>query len=444
MRKMLGEDLEPFLHALSDPATGLRVNTLRTSPESFQRLNPFPLERLEFPPESFLVRGDARPGKHPLHTAGVFYLQDPGAMAVGAIVDPAPGERVLDIAAAPGGKATHLAARMRNQGVLIANDVHRQRARELTSNVERCGITNTLVTSIPPERLVEHFGAWFDRVLLDAPCSGESMFPKSRSAREEWSEASVAGCATRQRDIIARAAALVRPSGLLVYSTCTFGCEENEEVVSDFLDTQSDFAPEPLSTFPGASPGWVGGGAGAAAANIVRLWPHRSPGAGHFIAAFRRGGDEAPEATGGGHGNVPPEAKRMYEAFLANALPEMQIPEDRLLLRGTELFQLPEGAPDMRGLDLIRPGLWLGSVRPGRFEPSHSLALAINPGTPAARVELEIDDGRVQRFLRGEALESPGPPGWHIVAVGGFSIGWGKRTGSTLKNHFPKGLRWQG
>jgi NOL1/NOP2/sun family putative RNA methylase len=445
MRSMLGDELDLFLEALADPPRGLRVNTLRVAPERFRHESPFELEPLGYPPEGFLVRGDSRPGKHPLHAAGVFYLQDPGAMVVGGMVDPGPGERVLDLAAAPGGKSTHMAARMRNQGVLIANDVHRQRAQELASNMERCGVTNALVTSVSADRLVQQFGSSFDRVLLDAPCSGESMFHKSRAARVDWSPAAVAGCATRQHELMPKAAALVRPGGTLVYSTCTFSSEENEEVVSAFQESCPEFELVPPPAVPGASPGRMGEQPGAAPPDhTVRLWPHRVPGAGHFVAIFRRRNQEDAVPVTPWEPNAPGEAIRLLRSFLMEALPEVEIDQDRILIRGTELFQLPRGAPEMRGVNVVRPGLWLGTVHPRRFEPSHALALAVEPTEAAARLDLEMDDQRVKRFLTGHTVESSGPSGWVIVSAGGFALGWGKRVGSTVKNHFPKGLRWRG
>jgi 16S rRNA C967 or C1407 C5-methylase (RsmB/RsmF family) len=247
MSSLLGSDLDEFLSRLRDPPEGLRVNTLRLRPEKLRQMVPFALEPLGVAPEGFTLDRGVRAGRHPYHAAGLYYLQDPGALAVGAMVDPQPGERVLDLAAAPGGKATHLAARMAGRGLLVANDVSRGRARELSGNLERCGVRNAAVLAESAPRLVEHFGAYFDRVLLDAPCSGESMFHKSTAARVAWSEAAVAGCARRQVELLGAAAELTRPGGLLVYSTCTFSLDENELAVARFLEEHTDFVPVELA-----------------------------------------------------------------------------------------------------------------------------------------------------------------------------------------------------
>jgi NOL1/NOP2/sun family putative RNA methylase len=441
---MLGDEAEPFFRALTDPPAGLRVNTLRLTPERFRAMAPFPLEPLAFPSEGFRVDDGARPGRHPYHAAGLYYLQDPGAMAVAALLDPRPGERVLDLAAAPGGKATHLAARMRGEGILVANDVQPARTRELTGNLERCGVANALVTREPVERLADHFGAWFDRVLLDAPCSGEAMFHKSEAARSEWSPASVAGCARRQTDLLNDAARLVRPGGTLVYSTCTFSPEEDEEVVARFLRDHAGWEPVTLPTVPGAQPArsdWVPEEIRDDRLRLaVRLWPHRVTGAGHFVAGFRRltGEDEEPHVLA--DRGVPQSARASWEAFRSETLGGA-VNDGTLELRGQELYRLPTGTPALGRLRVERPGLWLGTVHAARFEPAHPLALAARPADFADTVALTADDPAVHAYLRGETLGSAGRPGWVAVCVDGFALGWGKRVGGTIKNHYPKGLR---
>ena len=436
---LLAEEVKAFLEALATPPPGLRVNEVRLAPEAFEALVPFRAEPLAYPPAGFTVGPDERPGAHPYHAAGLYYLQDPGAMAVAALVAPRPGERVLDLAAAPGGKTTHLAALMRNEGVLVANDVSAKRARELVGNVERCGVRNAIVLSESAGRLADFFGAAFDRVLLDAPCSGESMFHKSAAAREGWSEAGVAGCARRQADLIARAGEMVRPGGLLVYSTCTFSVEENEEVAAGFL-AGGDFEPAALPEVPGAEA--VGARASGGEPTAFRLWPHRVPGAGHFVAAFRRtrGGDE--DRWESAAPDLPPGIARDWQAFGDGAYAGYLDERAQLTQHGADLFALPPGAPDLRGLRVLRAGLHCGTLRPGRFEPAHALALGIPPS--ASTLDLEAGDRRVDLYLRGHPIAAPGNPGWIPVAVDGFALGWGKRVGGTVKNHYPKGLRRRG
>jgi NOL1/NOP2/sun family putative RNA methylase len=512
MARLLGPQLDEFLTALGCPDEGLRVNTLRLTPRQFEKIAPFAVVALPFPPEGFLLRPEVRAGRHPYHAAGLYYLQDPSAMAVGALVDPRPGECVLDLAAAPGGKTTHLAARMENTGLLVANDVHRGRAQELAGNLERCGVRNTMVVSERADRLVDRFRGYFDRVLVDAPCSGESMFHKSAAALAGWNIDAVEGCARRQSDLLRTAADMVAPGGLLVYSTCTFAEEENEQVVENYLSGYADFELAALPMVPGSesvgiaagiegfpaasghrraggSPTGLGCGDGGAAAaesasdaegarvpsaddrkeaqgrdaelrerpassmdggeapgtGVYRFWPHRYPGAGHFVAAFRRAGEQS---TGGCGGSVRewretarPESLSLLERFRSEVYPEMSLDVGRVIEMGGELFELPEAGPLLRGLSIVRPGLWLGSIRPGRFEPAHALALAISPSTATDRLDLARDDPRVELYLAGHTLDSEGPPGWLPVTVDGFALGWGKRVGRTVKNHYPKGLR---
>ncbi|MCA9969861.1 MAG: RsmB/NOP family class I SAM-dependent RNA methyltransferase, partial [Anaerolineales bacterium] len=255
MRRLLGEEFAAFAASYAQPAhVGLRVNTLKISPADFSSKTPFALEPVgAYEPAGFRVLGDAQPGAHPHHAAGLYYLQEPSAMAVAALLDPQPGERVLDLAAAPGGKATHLIARMADRGLLVANDVDRTRVRDLAENLERWGARNVLITNNTPEQLADHFGAVFDRVLVDAPCSGEGMFRKQGGF--DWSEAMVLACARRQTAVLDTAARLVRPGGLLAYATCTFSPEEDEGVVGRFLAAFPDFELQPAPALSGTAPG---------------------------------------------------------------------------------------------------------------------------------------------------------------------------------------------
>jgi 16S rRNA C967 or C1407 C5-methylase (RsmB/RsmF family)/NOL1/NOP2/fmu family ribosome biogenesis protein len=463
MQRLLGDEFPAFLAACAGPpVAGLRANTLKLDVHLLNIV--YPLIRYAdglsqpsaFPwcPSGFPLLPGAQSGKHPFHAAGLYYLQDPSAMAVAELLAPQPGERVLDLAAAPGGKTTHIAALMRSQGLLVANEIHPRRVWELAENLERCGVTHAAVLNETPERLADHFGAFFDRVLLDAPCSGEGMFRKSESARQAWTPELVRSCALRQAAILEAAARLARPGGILAYSTCTFAPEENEAVIAGFLHGHPEFELLESARFPGFTPGrgdWLEDGAGEALPlqRTVRLWPHQGGPEGHFIAVLQRqgGGREAapPQARKPRGGRLSAEVKTAFGKFWQDTL-LLPAPQDRLALHGAYLYRVPEGLRDLAGLKVIHPGWWLGEMKKARFEPSHGLALGIKAENARRTVDLSVQDAPA--YLRGETLSAEGEPGRVLVTVrvagNSFPLGWGKRVGSSIKNAYPKGLRWPG
>ncbi len=403
--------------------------------------------------------GEARPGKHPYHLAGLYYLQDPSATAPVELLDPQPGERILDLSAAPGGKSTHIAARrLQGQGLLVANEVINKRAWELAGNLERWGATNVAITAEAPEKLAERWPGYFDAVLVDAPCSGEGMFRRPGTARDaarrEWSPALVEGCAVRQDAILEQAAALVRPGGRLVYSTCTFAPDEDEGTVARFLDRHPEFVLVEPPARPGFDPGrpeWHPSGSlptelqRPELARCVRLWPHRVPGEGHFAALLHKA-DGVSQPAPDARRTAPPlhrSVREAYEAFLAEVFvtPPAQGP---LGMSGAYLYALPDDLPDLAGLRYLHPGWWLGEVKKDRFEPSHALALGARAGDLRRVADFPVGSGDLLAYLRGETTLSPGEDGWTLVAVDGFPLGWGKRVGGRLKSHYPKGLRIMG
>ncbi len=486
MAALLGDEYPAFLASYDTPASvGLRVNTLKIGVEAFLRLAPFDLRPVPWCPAGFVVitsppapllegetsppapllSGEGRltppslagkgagglgPGKHPYHAAGLYYLQEPSAMAVAELLDPQPGERVLDLAAAPGGKATHIASLMQGQGLLIANEIHPQRAWELAGNLERWGARHVAVTNETPERLAERFPGFFDRVLVDAPCSGEGMMRRGEAARREWTPELVRGCALRQVAILEQAARLVRPGGRLIYATCTFNPEENEGTIARFLERHPEFALIEPQCRPGFSPGrpdWLSGQAPGTSrsslARAVRLWPHLAAGEGHFIAVLTRADDAptAPPPRPWRPAAVPRPVAAAYRAFCAAHLTAPPAVE-HLALVGSYLYALPPGLPDLTGLRYLHPGWWLGTIKKDRVEPSHALALGLNCQDAQRVLDLPADDPALAAYLRGETLTSCGEEGWTLVAVDGFPIGWARRTAGRLRNHYPKGLRW--
>ena len=457
MQSLLGSDYAAFLAAYQQPpVTGLRLNTLKLSKAAWETLSPYPLSPVPWCPTGFTIPpGETGggspvplPGKHPFHAAGLYYLQDPSAMAAAELLAPQPGERVLDLAAAPGGKTTHLAALMAGEGLLVANEIHPQRAWDLAENLERCAVRNAAILNETPARLANHFGAYFDRVLLDAPCSGEGMFRKSPIARHEWKPGLPQACALRQGEILNQAARLVSPGGWLAYTTCTFAPEENEMVIDRFLNDHPSFelGGMPHHTgFEPAHPEWVGSPATHPLERAVRLWPHYLNGEGHFIAMLHKaaGADQTASRPKPFSPRRPDkEAHQHFTTFWEQCM--TCPPPERLHLSGAYLYQLPPDLPALGSLNQLHPGWWLGAFKTGRFEPAHALALGLPASQAQRRCDFAPDDPQLLAYLRGSSLPIPGEAGWVLVTVAGYPLGWGKRSAGVIKNLYPRGLRWQG
>jgi NOL1/NOP2/sun family putative RNA methylase len=446
MQTLLGDEYIDFLASYDQaPSVGLRVNTLKLTPDQFSRIAPYPLTPIPWSPSGFIIPPDERPGKHPYHAAGLYYIQDPAAQSVAELLLPQPGERILDLSAAPGGKTTHIASLMKNRGVLVANDIHSKRVHDLAKNIERWGAQNVVILNETPPRLVEHFGSFFDRVLVDAPCSGEGMFRKDPAARVEWTPKLVESCAIRQDAILMDAARLVRPGGRLVYSTCTFAPEEDEQTIARFLVGHPDFEilePPQFTGFSSGRPDWIGEDVYPEFSNTVRLWPHKALGEGHFVAVLQckeRGFLEEPRSWT--PTPIPRDAQTYFDDFAESTL-NWRPPQTRLALLGSHLYLLPEGATDLRGLHVIHWGWWLGTIKTKRFEPSHALGMGIKAEDARQRVDFFANDPETMAYLHGEVIPSSGKNGWVLVTVDGFPLGWGKRVQGRLKSHSPKWLRW--
>lgn len=362
-------------------------------------------------------------------------------MAVGALAAPEPKMRVLDLCAAPGGKTTHLAGYLKGQGILVANEIHAGRAKILAQSVERAGITNCIVTNETPARLAERFPAYFDCIVVDAPCSGEGMFRKEEIAVTEWTPDAPRKCAERQAEILDTAASMLKPNGKLVYSTCTFAPEENEGSVQRFLERHSEFSivgvPE-QRYFSQGRPEWIENGS-PELAKTCRLFPHKLSGEGHFAAVLHKLRDEtAPTAE-------PPLAKCLHEipqAYHTFERDTLTKHFAHLIRGGDTLWAIPEAMPDVSGLRVLRQGLQLGTVKKGRFEPSHALALALRADDVQRVCSLTAE--QTIPYLCGQTIPFDGENGWTLVLTDGFSVGWGKVSDGVLKNHYPKGLRWHG
>ena len=451
MKQMLGREYDAFIASYDkERSQGLRVNGLKTDPAEFAKTAPFSLNPVAWAAEGFAYGAEDRPGRHPYHDAGVYYIQEPSAMIAASLLNPQPGEMILDLCAAPGGKSTQAAARLSGEGLLVSNEIHPARAKILSQNIERMGIRNAVVTNEDSGRLTKYFPAFFDGIIVDAPCSGEGMFRKDETAVTEWSPENVRRCAGRQQEILENAAMMLKPGGRLVYSTCTFAPEEDEQAIGRFLEAHPEFALEETPDYPGLSHGVPAWGAGVTDGieKTVRIWPHRTEGEGHYAALLRKTGE--PESVKRKYPASMKDKKLLavYEDFCKEIFiePKKWTADSTMTMFGDQLYRTPEEMVDFKGLRVLRPGLQMGEFKKNRFEPSHALALALHPSEVKQNVNLSADAPETAAYLRGETIqlsEEDAGKGWCLVSVDGYSLGWGKKSGGTLKNHYPKGLRKQ-
>ncbi len=419
MKIQLGQEYPAFLESLERPrAVALRMNPLKGPVPNLS----FVKEPVPWEPMGHYYDIEERPGLHPFHDAGVYYMQEASAMAPVVLLDPQPGENICDLCAAPGGKTTQIAGKMAGSGFLLCNEINPKRAKILSRNIERMGVANALVTNEHPQNLAQKYGGFFHRVLVDAPCSGEGMFRKEEAAVTDWSEETVSMCANRQKEILRSAASLLRPGGRLVYSTCTFAPEENEQVISSFLQEHPEFSPE-FAEAPWFTPGING---------TFRMWPHKLLGEGHFAAVLRKAEAEEDAVPLESSVNLP----KQWLDFAKDL--GISLPEGKAVMFGSSLYWTPASMPSLRGIRVLRPGLELGEVKKDRFEPAHALALWLK--TAAREGNFPADSWKIKAYLHGETVPSE-KSGWCLVKVDGYSIGWGKGDKTVLKNHYPKGLR---
>lgn len=467
MKAFLGNEWDDFLYSYDNNRfQALRFNTLKVqSPEERMRilkvLGISSDKRVSWANEAYYFDENVRPGKHPYHEMGLYYIQEPSAMSAAALLAPKPGMRVLDLCAAPGGKSTQLATYLGDSGLLVSNEINTQRSRILSQNIERMGIKNAIVTNEDSFVLASHFPGFFNAIQVDAPCSGEGMFRKLPEAIEQWSIENVAICAARQKEILDNAAVMLKPGGTIVYSTCTFSKEENEDVIEYFLERHPDFTLEEME----------------------RFWPHKVDGEGHFVAKLVRRGSvnefgadydvcedscNKVEDTGlkvdrktkknKNSKNRKNETKpaltkenmKLLSEFLDETISEdvaAWIKNSRLVMFGEQLYRLPDMEVDIKGLKVQRAGLHIGEFKKQRFEPSHSLALALKLNDAKNLVKLTCDNPQTIGFFNGQSVvlsdeqTAECKKGWALVCVDGYTAGWGKVNGTQVKNHYPKGLR---
>ncbi len=448
MRELLGGEYGAWLESFdAPPAAGLRVNTLKWSTAEAAGKLGVPLRRVPWTENGFYVEREAKErfSKDPYYYAGLYYLQEPSAMAPARFLPVRPGDKVLDLCAAPGGKSTELGARLQGKGLLWANDISSSRAKALLKNLELFGIANICVSSETPDKLAGLYPEYFDRILVDAPCSGEGMFRRDPGMVKDWLERGPEYYAPVQAGILEQAVRLLRPGGYLLYSTCTFSRLEDEENVLRLLRNHSEMELEPLKPFPGAC-----GGIGLE--GCLRLFPHRIEGEGHFLALMRKKCTEGmPEERSGREPlqaapERPAGTDELSEpaAFLAKC--GFDRDPRRLLVNGGSVCYLPEGFTPARGIRYLRTGLYAGTVKKGRFEPSQAMAMVLDSDTFADSISFPHEDERLVRYLKGETVflreDEPARQGWQLICVDGHGLGFAKASGRTLKNKYYPGWRW--
>ena len=449
MKAFLGDEWDDFLYSYDNNRfQALRFNTLKVqSHEEIMRilkvLGISSDKRVSWANEAYYFDENVRPGKHPYHEMGLYYIQEPSAMSAAALLAPKPGMRVLDLCAAPGGKSTQLATYLGDSGLLVSNEINTQRSRILSQNIERMGIKNAIVTNEDSFVLASHFPGFFNAIQVDAPCSGEGMFRKLPEAIEQWSMENVAICAARQKEILDNAAVMLKPGGVIVYSTCTFSKEENEDVIEYFLERHPDFTLEEME----------------------RFWPHKVDGEGHFVAKLVRRGcvdtdlkaDRKTKKNKNSNNRknetkpaLTKENMKLLSEFLDETISEdvaAWIKNSRLVMFGEQLYRLPDMEVDIKDLKVQRAGLHIGEFKKQRFEPSHSLALALKLNDAKNVVKLTCDNPQTIGFFNGQSVvlsdeqTAECKKGWALVCVDGYTAGWGKVNGTQVKNHYPKGLR---
>lgn len=464
MRSLLGEEYSEYEKSLEQKHySGLRVNTLKITPEEFEKISPFKITRIPWIRNGYYYEAEEQPARHPYYFAGLYYIQEPSAMTPASLLPVTPGDKVLDLCAAPGGKSTELGARLQGKGLLVSNDISNSRAKALLKNIELFGIRNPVIISEAPGKLTDYFTEYFDKILVDAPCSGEGMFRKSPAIMKNWEQYGVEYYNKLQKEIILQAARMLKPGGYMLYSTCTFSPEENEGTISYLLDQFPEFQvvdPLVMNTgtdndevsshkdssaglvsyegFSHGRPDWADGR--EELKNCIRLWPHKIKGEGHFIALLRKGESEPGQSTNRTGNSVKITSET--EEFLKHV--HLPIIPENLMTKEDRLYLLPEGLPDLKGLRLLRQGLLLGEMKKGRFEPSQALASALTPGDFKKVIDLPGNSSEAIKYLKCETItaETQFGDGYHLVTADSYSLGWGKLSGNSLKNKYLPGWRW--
>ena len=454
MQQMLGEEeYSEFLKSYDLPFhNGLRINTWKTkSQELLQRMG-VDLKQVPWNETGFYLENKKQFSKHPYYQGGLYYIQEASAMLPAKLVNAQPGEKILDMCAAPGGKSTAIGAALKGEGLLISNDISKSRAKALLRNLEGFGIINSIVVSEYPEKLSRYFPEFFDKVLIDAPCSGEGMFHKEPSMTESWLRMGPEEYHKLQKEILTYGAMMVRPGGKLIYSTCTFSPEEDEGSIAWFLQEHPDFHLVEVDDdkdlcgchcIDHGHPEWADGN--PELTKTRRLWPHHLEGEGHFAAVLCRDADS--ESTGGrvnmvSVSKLPAEMESFFQ-FLDIEGIHYPFDKKRLLVQNGYVQYIPEEMPELKGLHIMRSGWFLGELKKKRFEPSGAFARGLTPEVCDKVISYPADSEEVVRYLKCETLQVDAnlKNGWYLICVDNFALGWGKVSNGTLKNKYPSGWR---
>ncbi len=439
MRDMLSSEFEEYEESFKQPRwNGLRVNRLKMEAQQFYNEAPFSLESVPWCENGFYYKREENLSRHPFYHAGLYYIQEPSAMSTASFLPVERGDRVLDLCAAPGGKSTELGGKLMGEGLLVSNDISISRTKALLHNIEMAGISNVLVLSEEPAKLVPRFRGFFDKILVDAPCSGEGMFRKDPAMIREWSEEKVALYGKIQKEIIVEAAKMLKPGGKLIYSTCTFAPDENEKTVEHLLRECEDMSLVELPMIEGfdtGHPNWGDTGS-EELRKCRRIWPHKVKGEGHFVALFEKRAD-APSYPVKKYQYQTSKMPRELEQFLEEA--GLSLDKKCIEIHGEKVFYMPKDLPDIKGLRIVRAGLFLGYIKKKRFEPSQAFAMSLCEGQFKNRICLSLSDENVIRYLKGETIkidDKNAKDGYVLLCVENQPLGFGKLKGGVLKNKY--------
>ncbi len=429
MKSLLKDEYDDFKKALLEkPVKGLYLNRNKKNVERV--LEEQYIEHHPIVENGYLYDENYHPGRSAYFLAGLYYIQEPSAMLVADALPIEPDDFVLDMCAAPGGKSCEIATRLTGEGVLIANDIEASRARILSENIERFGLDNTIVTNVDPMRFTKQFQEAFDKIVLDAPCSGEGMFRKLEQAVDTWSEDKVLECAHIQKNLLKGAYDMLKQGGMVIYSTCTYSYEENEAMVHYAVD-ELGFELLPLSKSHGLCPG-------VDLDEVVRCYSHHYRGEGHFIALLRKPGNSPRKVVRPMKPQVSQADLKVLKAFYQETL-NKKVPA-YIIENNGHLYAIKKNFPELKGIRVLRNGLYLGEVRKNRFIPSYSLALTLTKEDVKRSYDYSCDSEEIKKYIHGETLEGTGNKGFGVIFVDGYPLSFYKES-NQVKNLFPKGLR---